>query len=131
MASAERLTFPKSRHLRTASQFAAVYAARAARRVGALRVHAIPNELGHHRLGLSVGRRVGTAVRRNRVKRLLREAFRLDQHRLPGAYDLIVVVMPHERADFNLESCRRWLNTAIERLHRLHTSAASDSDGNE
>lgn len=39
-------------------------------------VHVLANELGHSRLGLTVPRKVGTAVVRNRVKRRLREAFR-------------------------------------------------------
>jgi ribonuclease P protein component len=38
---------------------------------------------------------VGPAVRRNRVKRLLRESIRLMGHDLPGGFDLIIVVRPH------------------------------------
>ena len=63
-------------------------------------LHVRPNDLGHCRLGLSVGRRVGNAVRRNLIKRRLREAFRLAEATLPrheaGAYDVIVGVRPHE-----------------------------------
>ncbi|MBN2584434.1 MAG: ribonuclease P protein component [Planctomycetes bacterium] len=43
------------------------------------------------RIGLSVGRKQGNSVFRNRIKRLLREAFRLSRHELPEGYDLIVV----------------------------------------
>jgi ribonuclease P protein component len=53
-----------------------------------------PNELPHARLGLSVSRRVGGAVVRNRWKRLLREAFRLTRLSLPANLDLIVVPRP-------------------------------------
>ncbi len=76
--------------------FGAVFDAGLTRRVGPLSVRARPNGLGFHRLGLTVSRRVGTAVRRNRIKRLLREAFRLNQFDLPGPYDLVLVVSPHE-----------------------------------
>lgn len=54
-------------------------------------VYGHPNGLDHPRLGLSVSRRVGGAVVRNRWKRLLREAFRLVRSELPPGLDLIVV----------------------------------------
>lgn len=64
---------------------------------GPITIFTVPNELGHCRLGLSVGSRVGNAVARNRIKRLIREAFRLEQHELAavGGYDLVVTVRPH------------------------------------
>jgi ribonuclease P protein component len=46
------------------------------------------------RLGLSVGRRVGGAVDRTRVKRVLREAFWEEARRLPAAFDYVVVARP-------------------------------------
>ncbi len=49
------------------------------------------NDLNRPRLGITVSRRVGNAVRRNRWKRLLREAFRVMQSDLPGL-DLVCVV---------------------------------------
>lgn len=54
-------------------------------------IHYLPNDLGHARLGMSVGLRVaGTAVRRNRIRRCVRESFRLHQQLLP-AVDVLVI----------------------------------------
>jgi ribonuclease P protein component len=49
------------------------------------------NDMDAKRLGLVVGRKTGGAVVRNRVKRLLREFFRLNKERMPESSDLIVL----------------------------------------
>ena len=49
------------------------------------------------RLGLSVSRKVGGAVDRNRVKRVLREAFWQEAERLPSGSDYVVVARPDAR----------------------------------
>ncbi len=50
-----------------------------------------PNSQGHARLGLRAGKKVGNAVKRNRIKRLVREFFRLNQNRLPGSQDYLII----------------------------------------
>jgi len=59
---------------------------------GVLIVYGVENNLDHARLGLSVSRRrVRLATDRNRIKRLIREAFRLSKAELPPGIDLVVL----------------------------------------
>ena len=53
------------------------------------------NDLGRTRLGLSIGTRVGKAVRRVRVKRMIREAFRLVRCEIPLGMDVVVSARSH------------------------------------
>jgi ribonuclease P protein component len=108
-------TFPRSHRLSGKLAFAAVYDARVKNARGPLAVYSLPNELGHPRLGISIGRRVGSAPVRNRIKRRLREAFRLHPYDLPRGYDLVIVVRPHlpmELADY-----QRWMSDMLAKSH--------------
>ncbi len=97
-------------------EFKAVFANRLAKSRGPLTVFLLPNDLPEHRLGLSIGRRVGNAVARVRLKRLVREAFRLDRPVYPAlsdgrAFDLIVSARAHK--PLALEDYRRLLREAV------------------
>ncbi len=94
MATADQ-TFPRAHRLSGNLAFAAVYDKRVKTSRGPLSMYSLPNKLPHHRLGLSISRRVGSAPVRNRIKRLLREAFRLHARDAEKGYDLVIVVRQH------------------------------------
>jgi ribonuclease P protein component len=87
--------YPRTHRLLAATEYQNVF--RSCRRKAANRymsVLAIPNSLAHARLGTAVSiRSVGGAVRRNRIKRVIRESFRQHQELLSG-WDVVVVVRP-------------------------------------
>lgn len=93
-----------------------------------LQVWARPNGRAHSRLGLIVGRRHGGAVRRNRIKRVLREAFRLRRAELPVALD--IVCTPRVGAEIELEPIMRSLVEVTRRLApRFDENATSQASG--
>lgn len=62
----------------------------------------LPNDLPHFRLGISVSKKIGRAVLRNRLKRLVREAVRSLQEEVKPGHDLIFIVrMGAREADFH------------------------------
>jgi ribonuclease P protein component len=112
----ERHVFRRRHRLSHRREFEAAYEGRVRAASGPLVVFAAANGLAHPRLGLSVGRRVGGAVRRHRIKRLLRESFRLEMAQLPAGYDLVVNVRPH--GVLPLEAYRRLLVELAARAAR-------------
>lgn len=52
------------------------------------------DQQGVRRLGIAVNRKVGGAVKRNRIKRLVREFFRLHKEQLPASSDMLFVARP-------------------------------------
>lgn len=89
--------WPKEQRLRKRAEFDRVYAARRSARQGEFVVFVIENGLEFNRVGFSVGRRVGSAVRRNAVRRRLREAFRRNKGAFGTGLDVVVVVLADTR----------------------------------
>jgi len=87
---------PKRRRLSRSAEFERVYRQGRSKANRYLVLYAFPraHDEDGPRLGLSVGRRVGGAVERSRVKRVLREAFWEEAARLPVGSDYVVVARP-------------------------------------
>jgi len=98
-----RFTFPRRARLSGKRQFDDVFAERQRIRLGPITVFWRVNSLNASRLGISISRKVGSAPVRNRIKRLLRESFRLTRQNPARTFDLVIVVHPHkplELADY-------------------------------
>ena len=94
-----RLRFGAELRLRSKLQFDALYASgkRIDDRFFGLRIK--PNGLGHPRVGLAVAvKTAGGGVARNRLRRLVRESFRLAQHELPAVDIVIAAKIPAREA---------------------------------
>lgn len=108
--------FQKHEHLRRSADFRRVYDRRRSASDPWLIVYACENALPHLRLGLSVSRKMGGAVQRNRLRRLYREAFRLTRHEMPVGLDLIVI--PRRPEPPALEVLKEALPRLVRRLER-------------
>jgi ribonuclease P protein component len=119
-----RLSFGPAQRLRRHSEF--VRAQRSGRRVGTthftLLVAAQPPPPRAARLGVVVGRKIGTAVRRNRVKRLCRECFRNWPDLLPRGVDLVVIAHPGAQNLVLAEVRAEW--RAVENLLKKRAAEA-------
>ena len=83
-------TFARTDRLRKRREFLSVYENRRSFFFRLFVIYVKPNELGRHRLGLTVSKKVGCSVVRNRVKRVMREAFRKSRGSIPGSFDIVV-----------------------------------------
>lgn len=112
----------RARHrLAHARDYQAAFKNRCAKSRGPLTVFINPTEHPQHRLGLSIGKRVGGATVRVRLKRAIRESFRLDRPVYPKLddgrhFDIIVSARKHN--PLSLNEYRAHLKAAVEAAHR-------------
>ena len=87
----KRFTLPKTGKLCQNKNFQAVYKSGKSYANKNLVVYVLPNQSVKRRVGFAAGKRLGTAVMRNRLKRLLREAYRHHQEKIITGVDLVLV----------------------------------------
>lgn len=81
-------------------------------------MYVIQNDTQENRIGISVSKKVGNSVVRHRVTRLIRESYRLNEHKYKIGYDIVVIARntAKDRTYQEIESALLHLS----RLHSLH-----------
>ncbi|MHC4132100.1 MAG: ribonuclease P protein component [Planctomycetota bacterium] len=95
----KKLSFPKRKRLLHNDDFKAVLAQGQKASNGLITLYVAENTLDFPRLGVSVGKACGNAVVRNRLKRILREIFRQNQHQIPQNFDYLIIVSSKAKLD--------------------------------
>jgi len=90
VVKAHREGFPRQQRIVRGSDYRAIYGTGLKLNSERFVLFGRENSLDRHRLGITVSRKVGGAVVRNRVKRLFREIFRKSSADLPKHFDLVV-----------------------------------------
>ncbi|MCP5005170.1 MAG: ribonuclease P protein component [Planctomycetes bacterium] len=83
--------FSRNERLRKRKEFQTVFQKGKVFGNDQITVYALLNKTEISRLGITVGRKFGNAVKRNRLKRIFREAYRLNKHLLNRSVDLIII----------------------------------------
>jgi ribonuclease P protein component len=99
MCMMKRLSFPRTKRLISNDQFKAVLSRGRRLSNSLLVLYMAQNDCGYPRLGVSVGKSQGGAVERNRLKRLLREAFRQTQEQIPAGFDYVLMISSRKSED--------------------------------
>ena len=74
-----------------------------------------PNGLDHNRIGISVSKKVGNSVVRHRVKRLIRESYRMNRHNIKEGFDIVIIARNSAKGSSFSE-----MESAFLHLCRLH-----------
>lgn len=84
-----RYTFPKTEHLLKKWEFERIFNENKKYTGKYLILHILQNQ-PNRKVGILVSRKIGNAVKRNRIKRLIREAYRLNRHLLSSSIHLVI-----------------------------------------
>ena len=125
-------SFPQKCRLKKRSEFEAVFNFRNSAADSDIVVFLMPNGLGYSRLGIVIGRKLGNAVKRNRFKRIVREAFRKLKNSFPANFDILV--LPRNPLNTKLKSTdiENSLAMLVEKLYaKLKNSSNSEENATQ
>ena len=118
--------FPLKKHRMTGDDFKRAYAKGSRARGGLMTVAVCENGLGISRMGLSIGKRCQkSAVKRNRVRRVFREAFRLSLQELPVGID-VVLIGSTPKIEPNLADTMQELESMVRKAHRRYLAKRAE-----
>ena len=81
-------------------------------------VYFLPNRKNYNRLGITVGKKIGCAVLRNRIRRLIKENYRINEERIKMGYDIVLVARKHIVSE-NFHTIGISLNTLLDKQKLL------------
>lgn len=90
-------TLPRTERIRKRADFLRAYHKGVHFETRHFRIAVLPNNMRWRRIGVTVSKKTGNAVQRNRIKRLLREYFRLHKQSFPGNCDIVITAKPGAR----------------------------------
>ena len=114
--------FRKAEHLTRKKEFERVFDEGKVFKNNEVVLYVIPNDFLHSRLGLVVSKKVGNSPRRNRAKRLLREAYRLNKHLLKTHVDIIAIPRHPFSSDLKLSDVEDGFKNLLIKISETFTN---------
>lgn len=113
----KRFFFPKTKRLVSNGQIKAVLVRNQRFSDDLLTLYIAENDCNSARLGVCINKSCGKAVLRNRLRRLLKEAFRLNQQYFPPGFDYLFMISPSPKNKLNKsEDIDEIVNNRLKRL---------------
>lgn len=96
-----------------------------------LAIYMQPNPLKINRIGITASKKYGKSVKRNRIRRLIRESYRTLQDKIIQGYDFIIVARKTDEADPSYHQIVKEMRYIFKRLNVLTEKTGERSAGNE